>query len=356
MKIVHDIHTHNVFSHCCTDRKASTEAYIAKEQAIGNRVFGISNHIWDERVKGSSYWYRHQTISLAEEAKAALKKEREGIRCLFGAESEFYGCKGILGMSVEGAAHFDYMLVPHSHLHMRNEVMADYPEITEAREMVAAMLRERCPELSEDTRKIMMSNLREQHLMQYVPELKTNIGEYTVHSAIENFYELVDNEEFIKICGTVPTSIAHPFHLCGVPHSLQNAYLRLIEDDVLMSCFAKARKIGAYVEINTGAVLEYGLDLTSNELMRVFTIAKRAGCQFTFGTDSHTVDGLETIKLGNEVCDFLGLTRRDIAPFLADYVFFANKQCSFVINDISIPNRQNVFFVFVSSHENSPII
>lgn len=318
MKIVHDVHTHNVFSHCCTDRNASTAAYIAKEQEIGNRVFGLSNHIWDERVKGSSYWYRNQTILLSEEAKDELKKTRDGIRCLFGAESEFYGCKGLLGMSAEGASHFDYMLVPHSHLHMRNEVMADYPEIAEARTMVEAMLRQNCPTLTDDTVKAMMNGLKEQHLMKYVPELKTNIGEYTVRGAVENFYELVDNREFIKICGMLPTSIAHPFHLCGVSHQLQNEYLRLLDDTTLADCFTKARKIGAYVEINTGAVLEYGLDLTANELMRVFAIAKRVGCKFTFGTDSHTIQGLEAIKLGNEVCDYLGLTVEDIAPYLAE--------------------------------------
>ncbi len=318
MKIVHDVHTHNVLSHCCNDRSASTAAYIAKEREIGNRVFGLSNHIWDERVKGCSYWYRHQTISRAEEAAEAVRRQYDGIRCLFGAESEFYGYKGILGMSAEGASHFDYMLVPHSHLHMRQEVMADYPEISEARAMVEATIRQNCPNLAEDTVKTMIGSLKEAHLMKYVPEMKTNIGEYTVRGAVENFYELVDNAEFIKICGMIPTSIAHPFHLCGVSHQLQNEYLRLVDDTTLADCFTKARKIGAYVEINTGAVMEYGLDLTANELMRVFAIAKRVGCKFTFGTDSHTVVGLEGIKLGNEVCDYLGLTVGDIAPHLAE--------------------------------------
>jgi hypothetical protein len=201
---------------------------------------------------------------------------------------------------------------------MRNEVMADYPEITEARARIAAMIRENCPTLEEDTIKIMMSNLKEQHLMKYVPEIKTNIGEYTIRGAVENFYALIENKEFVKICGTVPTSIAHPFNLCGVSNQLKNEYLRLIDDATLADCFTKARKIGAYVEINTGSVRECGMDLSANELMRVFAIAKRVGCQFTFGTDTHTVQGLEAIKLGNEVCDYLGLTNKDIAPYLAE--------------------------------------
>ena len=131
MKILHDTHTHNIYSHCCNDFTASTEAFIQRELELGIKVFGLSNHIWDETVKGASYWYKRQTIALAEEAKAYLSKEREGIRCLLGAEAEYYGCRDLVGMSAEGAKRFDYMLIPHSHLHMRNEVMADFPEIAE---------------------------------------------------------------------------------------------------------------------------------------------------------------------------------------------------------------------------------
>ncbi len=318
MKIVHDIHTHNVFSHCCTDFTASTEAYIKKEQDLGNKIFGLSNHIWDENVKGASYWYKHQTISLAEEACAALKKEREGIRCLFGAEAEYYGHLDRLGMSVEGAKRFDYLLVPHSHLHMRNEVMADYPEISEARQMIASKIAETCPFLAEDTVKTMVGSLKEAHLMKYVPELKTNIGEYTVRSAIDNFYGLIENPVFMAICRTVPTSIAHPFALCGVPNQRKNEYLSLVDDTTLSDCFARAAKIGAYIEINTGAVSEHGLNLVENQLMRVLAIAKAEGCKFTFGTDSHSLNGLEIIKVGNDVCEYLHLTRENIAPYLVE--------------------------------------
>ena len=54
MKILHDVHTHNVLSSCCGDVSASTEAYLKKEAELGNRIFGLSNHIWDERVGGAS--------------------------------------------------------------------------------------------------------------------------------------------------------------------------------------------------------------------------------------------------------------------------------------------------------------
>lgn len=318
MKILHDTHTHNIYSICCTDSSASTEAYIEKAREIGLKVFGISNHLWDESVKGASYWYKNQTITLAEEAKAYIRKEREGIRCLFGAEAEYYGCYDRVGMSAEGAKRFDYMLIPHSHLHMRNEVMADFPEITEVRQMIEAKVREACPYLSDDTVKTMMDALRENHLMKYVPEMKTNVGQYIAKSALDNFNSLIENSEFIAISKVVPTSVAHPFNLCGVPNANKNEYLKYISDEALTDCFARAARLGVYMEINTGAVSECGLKLGENGLMRVYAIAKEAGCKFTFGTDSHTVKGLEMIKIGNDVCDHLKLTRGDIAPYLAE--------------------------------------
>ena len=71
MKIAHDIHTHNVYSKCCKDKGASTSAYIAKEIELGIKLFGLSNHIWDENVSGASDWYKNQTILLCEEAQCA---------------------------------------------------------------------------------------------------------------------------------------------------------------------------------------------------------------------------------------------------------------------------------------------
>ena len=90
-------------------------AFVAKEVELGNKIFGLSNHIWDESVKGASGWYSKQTITKAEEAKASLAKAPASLKCLFGAESEYFHCHDRLGMSVEGAKRFDYLLIPHSH-------------------------------------------------------------------------------------------------------------------------------------------------------------------------------------------------------------------------------------------------
>lgn len=320
MKIRHDVHTHNTFSACCNDKTASTDAFIAKELELGNRIFGLSNHIWDENVKGASYWYSKQTILKAEEAKASLAKAPSGLKCLFGTESEYFHCYDRIGMSLEGASRFDYMLIPHSHQHMRNEVMWDFPEIREIREKIASDIKENCPYLDDDTVKVMANSLKEAHLKKYVPEMTTDIAKYLTDAAVASFNDLMANEIFIKICGMLPTSIAHPFTLCGTPHAIQNEYLSLISDETLLDCFSRAAKVGAYCEINLSVVPEHCDELENNQMMRVFAAAKKAGCQFTFGTDSHSVKGLENILRGEAVANYLGLKKSDIAEYLRDGV------------------------------------
>lgn len=319
MKILHDVHNHNIFSNCCSDNSASTDAFVKKELELGNKIFGLSNHIWDESVKGASYWYSKQTITKAEEAKASLAKAPKELKCLFGAESEYFHCYDRLGMSLEGAKRFDYMLIPHSHQHMRNEVLWDLPEVQEMRAKIAADVKEACSYLDEDTVKVMANALKEAHLKKYI-EMTTDIGKYMTEAAIKSFNDLCSNETFIKMCQTVPTSIAHPFAFCGIPNTVKNSYLVLIPDEVLYDCFKRAKAIGAYCEINCATVTEHGMDLEQNQLMRVFKNAKKAGCQFTFGTDSHSVKSLELIRVGDTVSEYLGLTKSDIAEYLQDGV------------------------------------
>ncbi len=321
MKILHDIHTHNMFSNCCSDHTATVPAYFESAKKNGLRTFGLSNHIWDSRVPGASGWYRTQHVEHSAEARYAFDRAPEGLRVLFGAETEYFACKDILGMSVEGAAVFDYMLVPHSHNHMRNNVMADYPEIIEARREIKAKLREFFPELSEAQCSRMGDCLNERDLMPLVPELKTNVIEFTNNTMLASFEALMENPEFIKLAHTLPTSVAHPFSPCNVPHEEKNKYLAELPSEKLMPLFKKAAALGVSMEINTSAAYEVTPDLEHSEYMRVLRCAKDAGCTFTFGTDSHDVKTLDTIiERGEAISNYLELTPANIAEYLRDSV------------------------------------
>lgn len=321
MKILHDIHTHNVFSACCEDKTASTPAYIAKEKELGMRLFGLSNHIWDERVPGASGWYRNQTILKAKEALGSfLTCEHGDMKLLFGCETEYYACRDLLGMSEEGAGNFEYLLIPHSHLHMRNEVMADFPEILEARAKVRADLAEKMPYLPVKNLDAMAATLREADLVKIFPELEIDVMAYINKANLDTFRALLANADLLKLAGKMPVSIAHSFSPCGVPHAKKNEYLAHIRDEDAAECYRAAAKMGLYIELNVGAITEVSFDMTNNRLIDLYRIAKKEGCQFTFGTDSHSVKGLELIEWGDKVADALELTSGDIAEFVRDAV------------------------------------
>ena len=93
-----------------------------------------------------------------------------------------------------------------------------------------------------------------------------------------------------------------------------------VSDSTFENCYRKAAGLGVAIEINVGAVREVNTDLDQNQLIRAYRIAKDVGCSFTFGTDSHSVKGLESIQYGGEIADKLGLVKSDIAEFLQDAV------------------------------------
>ena len=320
MNMRHDIHTHNRFSNGCTDYTASTAAFLQKEAALGNRVFGLSNHVWDERVPGASGWYRTQSIARCEEARASLAHAPDGMRVLFGGETEYYACRDLLGMSPEGASHFDYLLFPHTHIHMRNEVMSDYPEILEARAQVRAELAERLPNLSEAQVTKLPPPLTHFSLLRLFPSLLPHLPLFFYLFLFSFFYFFLSPPSFPRFAGQLPVAIAHCFAPCGFPHPEQNSILALLDDSTLRACFSSAAALGVFIEINTGAVSEVGTDLSKNEMIRIFRIAKSSGCRFTFGSDSHSVKGLENIRFGDLIASALALSPSDIAGFLQDGV------------------------------------
>ena len=316
MKILHDIHTHNVFSNCCGDPSASTEAFVKKEEEMGMKLFGLSNHVWDERVSGGSYWYKHQTIRKAKEAKNALHTSRPDMKLLFGIESEYYGCKDILGLSVEGAAEFDYALVPFSHLHMRNEVMSDFPEIMEIRNRIRAELGEKLSYIPDAQLDMMANSLKEADILKICPDLRIDVKSHMQKSIVENFFKLLNNAEFERLSKTVPTVIAHSFAFCGLSGSLKNGYLADLPMDKIAEGYRKAARMGVAIEINMCEMKGVNRDLSNNNLLNIYKIAKNEGCKFTFGTDSHTVKGLEEIRFADDVAQAMELRPSDIAEFV----------------------------------------
>ncbi|MBQ8849046.1 MAG: hypothetical protein IJ011_01780 [Clostridia bacterium] len=138
--------------------------------------------------------------------------------------------------------------------------MAEYPEIAEARKELLAKAKEAWRFLDEgDIENFNYMNYRT--VMKYIPELTTDVADFAVKTVVENFKSLLANEDFRRLCKTVPTSIAHPFNYCGFGEEEKSRFLTLVDDGILRECFAELNKLGAYIEINVSAVLAAGAEM-----------------------------------------------------------------------------------------------
>ena len=166
----------------------------------------------------------------------------------------------------------------------------------------------------------MASSLREADLVKIFPELEIDVVRYTNEGNLHTFRALLANRDLQSLCGKLPISIAHSFSPCGVPHAKKNEYLAHIRNEDAAECYRAAAKMGLYIELNVGAITEVSFDMENNRLIDLYRIAKAEGCQFTFGTDSHSVKGLELIAYGDKVAGALDLKKTDIAEFVRDGV------------------------------------
>lgn len=312
MKIRHDIHTHTLFSTCCEDPEATMAAFVREAHELGHKVIGISNHLWDEKVSGASYWYFLQPIKYGLEAKYAIPADTKGVKVLFGIESEFCGMSDTLGLLAETAKQFDYVLIPHSHTHMKNFVIPDDSDVKAARETVRERLAAAFPELSSDLIGRMSGCLGRVDLIPSIKQPEIDYAQYLADFMHDSFDKLLAHPEFVKLSNTVPTLVAHPFAVCGESTEISQASKRKLDRDRLFEQFRKAAKMNVAMDVNISAYTPINGSYENDEMVKVMRIARDAGCKFAFGTDSHSVAGLKEIRHGDELSEIIGITENDL--------------------------------------------
>lgn len=255
----HDFHIHSQLSSCSQHPEQTTENILAYAKKNGLTAICLTDHYWDERVDGPSDWYAPQNTA---HVKAALPlPQAEGIRFLFGCETDMRADMTI-GISKERFDEFDFVIIPTTHMHMKEFTVP--AECAGKPEGLAAL---------------------------WVKKLETLL------------------------------SMDLPFHKIGLAHlacpligggekKLYADTLAALSDETLKKCFSKIAEKGAGVEINGGDFsFHYGAE---DDVIRMFRIAKEAGCKFYLGTDAHTPKGFETAKaIFERAIDLLGLEESD---------------------------------------------
>ena len=262
IKITSDIHIHTNLS-SCADRNATWERYVEFAKKDGLSSIGFANHLWDKDVPGASQWYSPQSVEHVMQLKKELPSDmsRDGIRLLLGCETEFTH-EGKLCITEEHIELFDYILVPHSHTHMRI-VMPDRA-------------------YAEDNK------LHAKFLM-------------------ESFMRVVEHPLSSHF-----TAIAHPF-VPGTRYDVYNAVQFYIPESYLKEAFCAAREKEIAIEINGSCILcKDENDFSSCESLRIFSIAKECGCKFTYGSDSHSCEEPRRLSLVESFMAACKITNEDI--------------------------------------------
>lgn len=259
MKIEQDLHIHTNLS-LCADKNATVESYIPAFHSAGITTCGIANHFWDEHIPGAIEWYQKQDFAHISEIKKDWSKGQEnGLRFLFGAEAEYSLAMRGPAVTEETAEKLDFMIVPNSHTHitMPKEYYADH----------------------------------QQH----------------ADFMYQAFMDILSSPVAQWI-----TAIAHPFEAVCCPYPSEEL-LPLIGETRFCKAFELAVEKKIAMEINMSIFRECSIgQMEKSNFMQMFRLAKKCGCQFTFGSDAHEASAISKMEKGYIAAELLDLKETDI--------------------------------------------
>lgn len=232
MKIKHDLHIHTYLSACCKAKTLQTPRNIirtAEEMEVS--TIGFSDHIWENKSAAPSKWYSPQDESHILKLRSELAGVSTDVRTMVGCEADMTA-PGVFSISPEFASELDYVLLSCSHFHMRDFV--EQPSSHAPRDIARQLVR---------------------------------------------FFTAAIQSGFAS-------SIAHPFVPCG--HIEQfDKIITEISDAEFSEVFSEAASRQVAIEITTAFLPDAGKPFSLETPIRLLTLAREAGCLFTFGTDTH---------------------------------------------------------------------
>lgn len=250
-----DLHCHSFLSACCPDENMTPRTLLDHAQTHRYRALCLTDHLWDAAVPGASGWYAPQDI---EHVCSARPLPQGDVPFYFGCETEL-PANGVPALAKDHFDLFDFVVIPPNHMHMKGLVR---PDGIDTPEKMARVLEDR------------LENL----LMQDLPFEKIGIA-----------------------------------HLSGdiINDSLTGADIfRAMDETRMARIFSGYAQAGAGIELNAYAFNNW--DTRSADFLRIFSLAKAAGCKFYLCSDAHFVVALDAVSdFLPRVVDALSLTEAD---------------------------------------------
>ncbi len=252
----HDLHLHSGLSLCSGDAEQTPQRMLQYAEAEGLKTLCLTDHFWDENVPRIIPFGFYDVQNYDYISKALPLPEKEGIRFLFGAETDLdMNCT--LGLSRECFDRFDFVIIPTTHLHMDGFTC-------------------RGNESTEERAKLWVSRL-DAVLDMDIPFRKVGIAHLTC--------ELMNRGHAAETLDLIPDSEFH-------------------------RVFARCADKGCGIELNFNSLKLP--EEKKHSILRCYRIAKEEGCKFYFGSDAHHPGGLNVEKANAEnIIDLLDLEESD---------------------------------------------
>jgi len=263
LEIDHDLHVHTYLSACCADKANARPAKIlARAEEAGLKTIGFADHIWANPELEPSDWYRPQDEAHVARLREDLAGLSTPLRVLVGCEAETIA-PGRFGITREVAERFDFVLLPANHLHMKG----------------------------------------------FVQQAPSDAPGDVARHQLKLFRSAVQSG--------LATAIPHSFKALA-NEGLFDAMIATVSDAEFLDAFGLAAENGVAIEITRGFVPpgpQADRPTWSLETpVRFLSLAKDAGCKFTFASDTHTLEGVGSVKEIKPIVEALGLTPDDLAP------------------------------------------
>lgn len=235
----HDYHIHSCLSFCSEDSGQTTEAILRYAEENGMEEICLTDHFWDEKIPGSSEFYRGQNFAHVTQALPLPQSEK--VHFHFGCETEMDRFNTV-AVHKSRLDQFDFIIVPTTHMHMY-DLNCD-------------------PNLPRTVK-----NMRDQFVARIDAFLDKDL----------------------------------PYHKMGLAHltcSLlfweEDQYLEVlstVSEDTYARLFKKLAEKGCGLELNMER-REMQSAAVSECILRPYRIARDVGCKFYLGSDAHSREDL----------------------------------------------------------------
>ncbi len=261
MKITMDTHIHTPASKCCTNPEQTVEKTAQELYERGFKVIAFTDHVWRNPEILPNHWYAQHDGSALLETVKIIRSRKFPLKVMASCEADMQA-PGRFGITDELSDQLDFVMLAPDHFQLRDFVEQPVPP---------------------------------------VPEALAPLMMHFFHSAVSWGKAQI---------------LAHP--MCPFSYfEIYDRTVELISDSEFLDSFGKAAEKGIGLEINIDCLNSAGKgEFNLDTMTRIFSLAKNAGCKFTFGSDSHNAEHFTHYAEAERFSKIVGITEKDLHPLV----------------------------------------